>query len=75
MLIRRTYLYGVLLLLLAGSSSVQAQFTFKHSNYQKGSGFVTDVTGHRPDANKGAGTANGLYWNVIKVSFLIIILL
>ena len=50
------------LLLLAGSTSAWAQFTFDHSNYQKGSGFVTDVTGRKPDAAAYDRVTHGSPW-------------
>ncbi len=50
------------LLLLAGSTRAWAQFTFDHSNYQKGRGFVTDVTGRKPDAADYDRVTHGSPW-------------
>lgn len=52
----------LLLLLFAGMGSAQAQFTFDHSNYQKGRGFVTDVTGRKPDAANYDRVTDGSPW-------------
>lgn len=54
----------LLLFLFAGMSSGQAQFTFDHGNYQKGRGFVTDVTGRKPDdANYDRVTEGSPWWH------------
>jgi hypothetical protein len=58
----RKYGYLLLPLLLAANSRVQAQFTFDHSNYQKGRGFVTDVTGRKPDAGNYDRVTDGSPW-------------
>ena len=51
---------AALLMLWAGTA--RAQFTFDHSNYQKGRGFVTDVTGRKPDAGDYDRITDGSPW-------------
>jgi hypothetical protein len=58
---RNTIFIG-LLLLFAGMGRAFAQFTFDHSNYQKGRGFVTDVTGRKPDAAAYDLVTHGSPW-------------